>query len=186
MTSQQESQATALMIRTQGGDPLAYAELLTMLAGAARRYARGRLGDVAWLDDVVQETLLSIHAARRTYDARRPFAPWFYAILSSRLIDVLRKEQRVRAREIAADVLPDSYAVAGGHTDGRDDVDFDQVKAALAAFRRGSGRSSARSSCDDESVRDVSRRFGMSESAVKVTAHRGYQALRRLLGRRDA
>jgi RNA polymerase sigma-70 factor (ECF subfamily) len=186
MTSQQESQATALMIRTQGGDPLAYAELLTMLAGAARRFARGRLGDVPWLDDVVQETLLSIHAARRTYDARRPFAPWFYAILSSRLIDVLRKERRVSAREIAADVLPDSYAVAGGHTGGRDDVDIDQVKAALAALPARQRAVVSALKLEDESVRDVSRRFGMSESAVKVTAHRGYQALRRLLGRRDA
>src|SRR5262245_56374242 len=102
MTSHQELQATALMIRTQDGDGLAYAELLTMLAGAARRFARGRLGDVPWLDDVVQETLVSLHAARRTYDRRRPFAPWFYAILSNRLIDVLRKERRVAAHEVVA------------------------------------------------------------------------------------
>jgi RNA polymerase sigma-70 factor (ECF subfamily) len=37
----------------------------------------------------------------------------------------------------------------------------------------------------DESVKEVSVRMGMTESAVKVTAHRGYRALRRLLGRRD-
>ena len=34
----------------------------------------------------------------------------------------------------------------------------------------------------DESVRELSARLGMSESAVKVTAHRGYQALKKLLG----
>ncbi len=34
----------------------------------------------------------------------------------------------------------------------------------------------------DESVRDVAERLGMSESAVKVTAHRGYQALKKILG----
>jgi DNA-directed RNA polymerase specialized sigma24 family protein len=33
-------------------------------------------------------------------------------------------------------------------------------------------------------VRDIARRLGLSESAVKVTAHRGYRALRRLLGGR--
>jgi DNA-directed RNA polymerase specialized sigma24 family protein len=37
----------------------------------------------------------------------------------------------------------------------------------------------------DESVKDVSARLGMSSSAVKVTAHRGYRALRRLLGERQ-
>ena len=36
----------------------------------------------------------------------------------------------------------------------------------------------------DESVKEVSQRLGMTESAVKVTAHRGYRALRRLLGKR--
>ena len=186
MTSQQESQATALMIGAQGGDPLAYAELLTLLARAARRFARGRLGDVPWLDDVVQETLLSIHAARHTYDARRPFAPWFYAILSSRLIDVLRKERRVQSRELVADVLPESHVVAAAYADGRDEVDFERVKAALAALPPRQREVVSALKLEDESVKDVSRRLGMSESAVKVTAHRGYQALRRFLGRRDA
>ena len=33
----------------------------------------------------------------------------------------------------------------------------------------------------DQSVRDVAGQLKMSESAVKVTAHRGYKMLRRLL-----
>ena len=90
MTSQQEQQATSLIVRAQQGDSAAYADLLRMLAATARQYARNRVGDVPWLDDVAQETLLTVHAARRTYDSTRPFAPWFYAILSSRMIDVLR------------------------------------------------------------------------------------------------
>jgi hypothetical protein len=49
MTPQQESQATALMVRAQNGDAGAYGELLTMLAAVARQYARNRLGDVPWL-----------------------------------------------------------------------------------------------------------------------------------------
>jgi len=185
MTAQQESQATALIIRAHDGDALAYAELLTLLANTARRYARGRLGDVPWLDDVVQETLVSVHGARRTYDPRRPFAPWFYAILSSRLIDVLRKEKRVRTREIVADVLPEpAAAVAGGHARG--DVDFQQVRAALEALPPRQREIVSALKLRDESVKDVSRRMRMSESAVKVTAHRAYQSLRRVFGRPDA
>lgn len=37
----------------------------------------------------------------------------------------------------------------------------------------------------DQSVREVAGRLNMTESAVKVTAHRGYRALRRLLGGRQ-
>src|SRR5262245_7121139 len=184
MTSQQESQATALMTRAQEGDAYAYAELLTLLAGTARGYAGGRVGEVPWLDDVVQETLLSIHGARRTYDARRPFAPWFYAILSSRLIDLLRKERRVRAREIVADVVPD-MAVGGQLSGARDEIDFELVRSALEALPARQRDIVSALKLGDASIRDVSRRFSMSESAVKVAAHRGYQALRRVLGRRD-
>jgi DNA-directed RNA polymerase specialized sigma24 family protein len=34
----------------------------------------------------------------------------------------------------------------------------------------------------EQSVREVAGSLRMTESAVKVTAHRGYRALRRLLG----
>ena len=58
MTPQQEQRATALIISAQQGDTGAYAELLTLLAATARQYARNRVGDVPWLDDVAQETLV--------------------------------------------------------------------------------------------------------------------------------
>jgi len=186
MTTQQESQAAALMVRAQRGDALAYAELLTMLAGTGRRYARGRLGDVAWLDDVVQETLLSVDAARHTYDARRPFAPWFYAILANRLIDLLRKEQRVRAREIAGDAVFEHAQATAVPAEGRDGIDVDLVRSALAALPPRQREIVTALKRDDESVKEVSRRLGMSESAVKVAAHRAYRAMRRFLGGRDA
>jgi DNA-directed RNA polymerase specialized sigma24 family protein len=34
----------------------------------------------------------------------------------------------------------------------------------------------------DQSVREVAGRLQMTESAVKVTAHRGYRVLKRMLG----
>jgi RNA polymerase sigma-70 factor, ECF subfamily len=186
MTSQQEQQATALIVRAQQGDGVAYAELLTMLASTARQYARNRLGDVPWLDDVAQETLLTIHAARRTYDPARPFAPWFYAILSSRMIDVLRKERRVSARELATDVLPEPPSHPASARDGSDVVDPEHVRAALKALPDRQREVVSALKLRDESVREISERLGMSQSAVKVTAHRGYKALRRLLGSKES
>ena len=167
------------MTRALRGDALAYAELLTMLAGVARHYARRRVGDVPWIDDVAQETLVSLHAARRTYDSRRPFVPWFYAILSSRFVDVRRRERRIASREVAAP-LPEPTPVAPG-SGVPADVDFDAVCAALARLPSRQREVVRGLKLGDESVRDLSTRLGMSESAVKVTAHRGYRALRRLL-----
>jgi len=185
MTSQQEEQATALIIRAQQGDSIAYAALLTLPRATARQYARNRLGNVSWIDDVAQETLVTVHTARRTYDPRRPFAPWFYAILSSRLIDVLRKERRVSAREVGADALPEPRREDRSDAGAASGVDTEEVHAALGALPERQREIVSALKLRDESVKEVSERLGMTESAVKVTAHRGYRKLRRLLGGRE-
>jgi RNA polymerase sigma-70 factor (ECF subfamily) len=179
VTPEQERQAVAWMQAAQRGDQPSYASLLVLLTGIVRRFARGRLGAVAWLDDVVQETLLSVHRARHTWDPARPFAPWFYAIASSRLIDVMRRERRVSAREIATDVVVEPVTAPAA---ARDEIDVEKVHAALAALPPRQREVIERMKFRDEAVRDVAAGMNMSESAVKVTAHRGYRALKRLLG----
>ena len=186
MTGRQEQEATALMVQAQQGDAAAYATLLTVLASTARQYVRNRFGDVPWAEDAAQETLLTVHSARRTYDPRRPFAPWFYAILSSRMIDVLRKERRVHAREFGTDVLPEPVSPATPGQEGAAALDGRQLQHALDALPNRQREIVSALKLRDESVKEVSERLGMSPSAVKVTAHRGYKALRRLLGGKDA
>jgi RNA polymerase sigma-70 factor (ECF subfamily) len=180
MTADQERQAAGLMRLAQAGDQIAYASLLVLLTSLTRQFARSRLGPVPWVDDVVQETLLAVHGARQTYDQRRPFSPWFYAVASSRMIDVIRRERRVTSREIAGDALPEMASAAGGAR--RDDIDIDAIHAAVTALPPRQRDVIDGLKFQDQSVRDVAGRLGMSESAVKVTAHRGYRALKRLLG----
>ena len=167
------------MVRAQGGDSLAYAALLVLLTNATRQFARRRLGDVAWIDDVVQETLLAVHRARHTYDARRPFAPWFYAIASNRMIDVIRRERRVSSREVGAEVLPEPES---GDAPDRSGVDPGAVQAALSSLPDRQRAVIEGLKYQDRSVKEIAGEMGMSESAVKVTAHRGYKTLKRLLG----
>ncbi len=64
---------------------------------------------------------------RRTM-RRVPFAPWFYAIASSRLIDVLRREKRVATREVQSDALPE-IAAATEPSDGT--IDIEAIHAAV-------------------------------------------------------
>jgi RNA polymerase sigma-70 factor (ECF subfamily) len=167
------------MHQAQQGDQAAYASLLMLLTRVTRQFARARLGSVPWIDDVVQETLLTVHGARQTYDSARPFGPWFYAIASSRMIDVIRRERRLASWQIAGDVLPEP---AAGPNAARDDVDAEAVRTALASLPPRQRTVIERMKFGDQSVRDVAQGLGMSESAVKVTAHRGYRALKRLLG----
>jgi RNA polymerase sigma-70 factor (ECF subfamily) len=118
-----------------------------------------------------------VHRARHTYDAARPFAPWLYAIAQNRIIDVARRERRIGDREQGADVLPDTVVEAPAR-----DIDVDRIRQALDGLPARQRAVIVGLKFGDESVRDVGRRLGMSESAVKVTAHRGYKALRRILG----
>jgi RNA polymerase sigma-70 factor (ECF subfamily) len=109
-------------------------------------------------------------------------APWFYAILSSRMIDVLRKERRVSAHEIGTEIMPDRIPDPVSERDEADDPRLARIRAALEAIPIRQREVVTALKFRDESVKDVSARLGMSQSAVKVTAHRGYRALRRLLG----
>ena len=177
VTQEQEEEAAVLFVRAQRGDRAAYGACLVLLTGALRRYVRSRVGEVAWSDDAVQETLISIHRARHTYDVGRPFAPWFYAIARNRLIDTQRRERRIGSRELGVATLPEPPPVLTESV-----VDTDAVHGALSQLP-GRQRDVIESlKWKDESVRAIAARLGMSESAVKVTAHRGYKTLRRVLG----
>jgi RNA polymerase sigma-70 factor (ECF subfamily) len=181
VTPEQQQVAGSLMRDAQEGDQSAYASLLVMLTPIARRFARARLGDVGWIDDVVQETLITVDRARHTYDPNRPFAPWFYTIASSRLVDALRREKRIAGHELAGDAIPDRPGGSGP----RDEVDVEAVHAALRSLPPRQQEIIRSLKIEDQSVRQVAGRLGMTESAVKVTAHRGYRVLRRLLGDRS-
>src|SRR5215470_1963432 len=94
---------SALMRRAQGGDPLAYEALLVEATALVRAFVRRRLRELDAVEDVVQETLLSIHRDRHTYDPERSFGPWMYAIARHRLVDFVTKRRRRSATEILGD-----------------------------------------------------------------------------------
>lgn len=144
MSPEQETRLAALMRRAQAGDEDAYAVLLTEGAALARRFAKGRVGEAPWLDDVVQTTLVSIDRARHTFDADRALGPWFYANVRWRVIDMQRQQGRIARRELAMDEMPDRPSAAES---GSDHFDVAVVRRALARLPLRQGASSRLSSC---------------------------------------
>jgi len=97
----QDATFRALMLAAQDGDRDAYARLLTALLPCLRRVileARPNLQDI---EHIVQDVLLSLHAARQTYDPERPFLPWLTAIIRIRLADAARSYKGPVANEAA-------------------------------------------------------------------------------------
>ena len=176
MTPESETLAGRLLLAAQGGDAAAYEHALRLLADAARAYVWRRIGAADWREDVVQEILLTVHRARHTYDPARPFGPWFYAIAGARLIDAIRSRRRVILREVADDdVLARQVdATAGSGVPAIDE----RLALAVTSLPRVQREVVSLLKFEDLSVREVAARLGLSESAVKTTAHRGYARLR--------
>ena len=180
MTPEQEQHAGLLMASAQQGDAHAYEELLRLLAKESRGFVGRRVGWADWAEDIVQEVLLTVHRARGTYDPARPFAPWFYAIASSRLVDALRARKRLVLREVVDDDVlarQQAPATSAAASDLRD-----TLAHAVAGLPRMQREVVSLLKYEDLSVREVAHRLGMSEAAVKTTAHRGYKVLRRTVG----
>lgn len=175
MTPAQEVELGRLMVEAQKGDRLAYEDLLTRVSTVVLGFVRRRVGDASWTDDVVQECLVALHRARHTYDPARPFAPWLYAIAQNRLVDALRVQRRRLLREIQ----PELVAEPSHRPLQERDALLTDVRRAVAGLPDHQRQVIELLKFEDLSVAEVAVRLGMTESNVKVTAHRGYRALRR-------
>ncbi len=107
--SDAEPRLKALMIAALDGDAAAYRALLKELTPHLRAYFARRTADA---EDLVQETLIAIHAKRATYDRALPFTAWLHAIARYKLIDHFRrmKLRRTLPLEEAESVVAESEA----------------------------------------------------------------------------
>jgi RNA polymerase sigma-70 factor, ECF subfamily len=122
---------------------------------------------------------MSMHQHRHTYDPDRSFSAWIHAIALHRLIDSMRRRRRVRAKEQLGAAGPEEFlgvvAAAPQHTV------FDALHRALAELSGQQRQVIALLKWEGFSVKEVAQSTGMSVSSVKITAHRGYRLLRKLL-----
>src|SRR4029077_16439285 len=84
----------------QAGDRIAYEALLRDCVPLIRAVAVRRGVATDYIEDVVQDVLLTIHRARQTYDPIRSFTAWLRTIAERRAIDMLRRIGRQHAREV--------------------------------------------------------------------------------------
>ncbi|MEQ1755901.1 MAG: RNA polymerase sigma factor [Micropepsaceae bacterium] len=82
------------MEAAQGGDRQAYAQILKEIAVFARALVRRFHANPSTIEDVVQDTLLTIHRVRHTYEPGRSVHAWVAAIVRRRSIDTLRSQRR--------------------------------------------------------------------------------------------
>lgn len=181
--SSDEADLCALMSAAQAGDAEAYERVLNAIVPVVRGAIRRQYPriDATDLEDIVQETLLSIHQVRATYDPARPFLPWVAAIARNRAIDQARRHGR-RARNEAADT-PAIETFLDETTNRTDDSPGDPAALhhAIATLPAGQRQAVEMLKLKEMTLKEASAATGTSIAALKVACHRGIKALRAAL-----
>jgi RNA polymerase sigma-70 factor (ECF subfamily) len=170
----------SLMRRSLEGDKRAYAELLRETARLLRPFLSRRLSFESEVDDVLQEILISIHKARHTYDGKRPYKPWAYAIARFRLRDYLRMHYADQLRH-AVDISELENSLHEDVTESA--FSYESISGEVHKLPEKQAAILQLMHRDGYTSKEVAEKLGMTESAVKVAAHRAYKVLKRKLER---
>jgi RNA polymerase sigma-70 factor (ECF subfamily) len=166
-----EDQLKALMEMGLGGDAGAHSALLRALVPLLRSFYRRRMrGAEEDVEDLVQETLIAIHARRASYDRDRAFTAWFYAIARHQMIDYVRRRKvHVPLEDVEAILATEGFEDA---ISARMDVD-----RLLDTLSPKQARAIRDTHVDGKSIAEAAEAAGIGESDVKVSVHRGLKSL---------
>ncbi|MFT3973646.1 MAG: sigma-70 family RNA polymerase sigma factor [Amaricoccus sp.] len=155
------------------GNERAYAAFLRAVVPIVRGVARARasgMGDEA-VEDIVQETLLALHAKRHTWHEELAVRPWLYAIVRHKVVDALR----VRGRRVSVPI--DDFAGMLPAEPGPDTLARRDAERAIGRLDPRAARIVRAIGLDGQSIAETAGALGMTDGAVRVALHR---ALRRL------
>ncbi|MDX8533802.1 sigma-70 family RNA polymerase sigma factor [Mesorhizobium sp. VK25A] len=177
MTGKDEAELSRLLRAAIAGDERAYADFLHRIAALVRGFVRRKIvqGGVD-PEDVVQETLLAIHVKRHTWRPDAPVLPWVYAIARFKLIDAFRR--RGRRIEVEIDEIAETFAEP--ETETVSERDINRALDGLPPAQRSVVSSI---SVDGHSIGETASKLGISETAVRVSLHRGLAAIAKRFGR---
>lgn len=167
-----EEDMCRLMAMGQRGDKQAYRAALLAATHWLQRFFARRIAP-HMVDDLVQDTLISLHVKRASYDAARPFYPWLAAIARYRWIDLLRKLERMPMEQL--DAVPSVESVEEPVLSR---LSLDRL---LVNIPQGQAQAITLTKIEGRSIRETALITGQSESLVKVNIHRGLKKLAALV-----
>jgi len=153
------------------GNEAAHAALLRALVPLLHSFYRRRMRDPDEdVQDLVQETLISVHTRRASYDRNRPFTAWLYAVARHRLIDHYRRRKSSVSIQDMEEILTTE--------DFEDKVTARMdVKALLNTLSPKQARAITDTRIDGMSIAEAAAEANIGVSDVKISVHRGLQAL---------
>ncbi len=166
--------------RAQQGDKAAYHRLLTAIAPYIKNILSSGLANPDWADDITQDVLMSVHKSLARYFVGQSFRPWLNAIIRYRRADFF---SRYYGRQDNVNISLDDANERGESCE--DPIarwqDVQGLEAALGRLSVKQQKVFRLLRVEGYSVKEVAQAMAMSESAVKVSAHRSAQKLKDFL-----
>ncbi|VVE15226.1 RNA polymerase subunit sigma [Pandoraea iniqua] len=176
-----EPRLKALFISGLSGNSADYHAFLVELTRHLRGYLRKRIPHFREdIEDLVQEILFALHNARHTYRPSEPLTAWVHAIARYKLMDFFRTQAR---RDSLHEPLDDHETIFASADDEPVDArrDIGKLLEHLPDKQR---LSIFHVKLQGLSVAETADITGLTESAVKVSIHRGLKALAALVRER--
>ena len=132
-------------------------------------------------EDVVQDSLLTIHRVRHTYEPGRRVEPWLAAIVSRRAVDAMRRRGRQDRREVHDSAAYETFAdpEAKSSDAGESAETLARMMAELTPKQK---EALDLVKLREMSLAEASAASGQSISSLKVNIHRAIRKLRLGLG----
>jgi len=183
--SSDDGRMAALMERYCGGEVAAFHEIYGALAPRILGYLIGLAGDRATAEDLLQLTFMKLHQARSAYVKGANPVPWLYTIAHRTCLDEMRRRKRAWVRVSSDGNLPYEPSVditgAADPQPSADEAAIARGLAALATLPAPLRQAVLLTKIQGHSSAQAATIAGTTAGAIKVRAHRGYQALRRKL-----
>ncbi len=155
------------------GDKNAYRLLLSDLMPWLTAYFKKRVHHNA-VEDLVQDTLMTLHGKRQTFDPQYPFGPWIAAVARHRWIDYMRATLKYVETELY-DELP-------SQDNARETCARHDVQILLKCLPPEQAKLVEMVKLQEMSIEDVSQQTGHSPSNVKIMVHRGMKKMKAAVG----
>lgn len=179
MTPADAGESDAVLVaRIRAGDTGAYDTLVRRHLRGAYTVARRLLGNKEDAEDLVQDAFIQALDRLDSFDASRPFAPWFYRILTNRGLNA-KKSIRLRTTADLHDEM-----VGGGESPQRA-AERGELRAALreavATLPERQRTIVQLAEIDGWTSAEIAGALGMADGTVRWHLHEARKALRTVL-----
>jgi RNA polymerase sigma-70 factor, ECF subfamily len=170
------------MRAAQAGERAAYSQLLREITPFIRSMLRRHCSHTQDIEEMVQDTLLTLHRVRQTYDPKRSFSPWLASITARRGIDGLRRRSRVARYEVSTEIdAYETFADPGANSDIEALGTPEEVEQLLQQLPPRQRQALEALKLKEMSLKEAAAVSGQSVGALKVNTHRAIKALRALI-----